>query len=444
MLQILLTKYWVLVHLLVTTSTLCFANASVPVTLWCATSLFLFMFALPPVITGEGFLLARTRVATAFRKDVFVYASLMAVLFVAVQCLNGPRALAYDSEVRRWIFSAPPLPLFPSAVVPGAGIPLLVGLLGGLTCAAVLRAALLRHQRLLVLLGLCVIVALYALIKQFAGAVGYAEQLLWFMMVCVGLGITTESYLEGHWKQMGVALVATLFNLFALQTASQPILSLVALLLVAVWICFVPFLVRASGRFPRILWLLILILPILFTAGLAFAYSSETAGWRAVLEPEVLGERLMVFWDQWVFRCGLALDVFNNEPMLGAGPQGFEEMARFYVKGRLQWALWRADFVGVPCEFMRTLAECGMVGTLLLLLPGGILLGGWMMRWVEVVQDTRHQYSYRYIFVLIGSVIGVLGVLLGALMGTPLHHPGLLCVWFVVCASLVGWMPRRR
>ncbi len=115
MLRLLLTKYWVLAHLLVTVGALCFVpRPSVGLGLWLAASLTLMALCLPPVLKGEGFWVARMRVARAYRTDVVTWAGLLGALYVGIQLLNGPRPLVYASELRRWVFAPPPMPFLPT------------------------------------------------------------------------------------------------------------------------------------------------------------------------------------------------------------------------------------------------------------------------------------------------------------------------------------------
>ncbi len=456
MLQILLTKYWVLVHLLVTTGTLCFTEASPGMALWGASALFLFMLALPPVLQGEGFLAARTRVWTNVKKDPLLYATLLACGYTGVQLLNAPRSLEYAIELKRWIFTPAPMEFFPSSIEMGAGASVFAGLVIGLVVAITIRNVLPRKQRLYFLFGLLCMVSLHGLtvtlLNRFVEgglsgfwAPSYAYTLLWFMMGCVSLGVAAEAFLEGHWKTMYLGFITGAILLIATLACGCAGLAVVTLLLCVAWLAFAPFLVRSSGRYPRILWWLAFTVPVGLMIIIALNFSTPDSGWHLLLDLETWSEQLVVWSEQWLFRCGLAVDVWGTEPMLGVGPQGFDEMARFFIKGRASWALWRAEgWGGISCDFMRLLVERGMIGSLLLILPGFILLGGWMMRWVEWLQDTRHRYSYRYIFILIGSAIGVIVVLIGSLFGSPLHHPTLLCVWLILCAMLTGWMPRRR
>lgn len=457
MVRLLLTKYWVLAHLLVTAGTLCFVpRPSVGLGVWCALSLLLMALCLPPVLKGESFWMARTRVTRLLRQDVVTWAGLLGVLYVGAQLLNGPRTLVYSAELRRWVFSSPPMPFFPSCVEAGVGAPFLAGLLGGLACALAVRCALPRKQRLFALMGLAMLTGLLALggavmacvvggglSFEWVGGV-YDVSVLWLLMFCVSLGVAGEAFLEGHVATFVAALAAACANELGLFAFGRPAAVGVSALVVAVWLAFAVFAVRASGRYPRLLWHCATVLPPVFAAGVGLALVPGAEAMRAGLDAASWSEAMEAFVAQWSFRAGLALEVLGANPMLGVGPEGFGQMARFYVKGRLGWALWKSGGAALPCDFLRLLAERGMIGALVLLLPGAAMLGRCLMRWVEFRQDTRHRYSLRYVFVLVGSLLGVLCVLLASLAGTPLHTPAVLCAFLTVCACMGGWMPRAR
>lgn len=457
MLRILLTKYWVLAHLLVLAGTLCFAPAlSAGFGLWAAASLLLMALCLPPVLRGESFWLARTRAAHALRDDVVTWAGLLAVLYVGVGLLNGPRTLVYVSELRRWLWSSPKLPFLPSSVEPAEGVAFWVGLLCALACAVTIRAVLPRGQRLFALVGLGLLTGLLTVLGggiavATGGAPAFAwlggrfdVSVLWTLMFCVCLGIAGEEFLEDRTRTCAWALGGAFLNEAGLFAFGTPAFVGVAVVLGVVWLAFAAFATRASGRGRRLLWNSVLMLPVLFGAGVGLALVPGAALAREGVTAESLSAAWQAFAAQWPFRAGLALEVFGANPMLGAGPEGFAHNARFYVSGSLGWSLWKSGGAWVPCDFLRLLAERGMVGALLLLLPGCALIGRCLMRWTEFRQDRRHRYSLRYVFVLAGSVVGVLAALVASFFGTPLHTPAVLCAFVIVCACMGGWMPRPR
>jgi hypothetical protein len=455
--RILLTKYWVLAHLLVTAGTLCFnPTPSAGLALWSALSLLLMVLCLPPVFRGESFWIARQRVASVMRGDAVLWMSLVAVLYVGCQVLNEPRVLEYAPELKRWVFSPPPLSLFPSSINGASGVPLFVGLVTGLSMAVAVRCALPRKQRLVALLGVAAltgVVALFGAIQTFVtGALPtfawlggpYDAGALWLLVSCVALGIVGEAFLEAHRRTLIVAFSVACLNLFGVFAFGSAFLVSLATILVVAWCFFALIAVRASGRHPRFVWRCVLLLPPLFAVGLGLILTPGAETLRPELHLSQWGEALERFWAQWGFRASLAMDVFGANPMLGAGPDGFEQSARFFVKGALSWSYWKSGGTALPCDFLRLLTATGMMGTLLLLLPGGAMLGRCLMRWVEYRQSNRRHYSLRYIFIFIGSFIGVVCVLLASLFGTPLHSPATLGVFLLTCACMGGWMPRPR
>ncbi len=457
MIRILLTKYWVLAHLLVTAGTLCFnPTPSVGLSLWCAVSLLLFTLCLPPIFRGESFWIARQRVSLAMRNDVVLWMAIAALTFLGIQLLNGPRALEYASELKRWVFSAPPLKFFPSSIKPAVGIPFFTGILSGLAIAVTVRNALPRKQRLFALIGVALMTGILPIwgaftllftgnAPEFAWLGGtYDVATLWLLTGCVSLGIVGEAFLECHLRTMIVAFIAACLNFFGIFAFGPAVTVSLAAIIALGWICFSLIAIKASGRHPRVLWRCVLLLPLLFAIGFGLILTPEANAFRAELQMEAWADRLDTFFSQWAFRSELAMSVFGAEPMLGAGPEGFQSCARFYVKGALSWSYWKSGGTGLPCDFLRLLTDCGMIGTLLLLLPGGAMLGRCLMRWVEYRQSNRRHYSLRYIVVFAGSFIGVLCALLLATFGTPLHSPATVGIFLLICACMGGWMPRPR
>lgn len=457
MFRILLTKYWVLAHLLVIAGTLCFAPAyTVGMGLWAVASLLLMALCLPPVLRGESFWLARTRAAHALRHDIVTWSGLLAALYVGMGLLNGPRTLEYASELRRWLWSSPKLPFLPSSVEPAEGVPFFVGLVCGLACAAVIRAVMPRGQRLFALIGLGVLTgALTAVGGVFCAVTGevpdfawlggrFGVSALWLLMFCVCLGIVGEEFLEARMRTCVWALAGAVLNEVGLFAFGAPAFVGAATVVAVMWLAFAAFATRAAGRGRQLLWNSVLMLPFLFGAGVGVALVPGAALAHAGFSMEALAASWQTFQAQWPFRAGLALEVFGANPMLGAGPEGFAHNARFYVSGSLGWSLWKSGGVGVPCDLLRLLVERGMVGALLLLLPGFALIGRCLMRAMEFSQDLRHRYSLRYVFVLAGSVLGVVATLVASFFGTPLHAPAVLCAFLIVCACMGGWMPRPR
>ncbi len=460
MVQILLTKYWVLAHLLVTAGTLCFVpSPSAMVGIWCAVSLLIMMFSLPPILKGESFWLARMRVAQTVRKDVFLYAALLATFYLGIQLLNGPRELLYEVELKKWVFAAPPCRGLPSSIDPSSGASFFAGLIGALACAFAIRMVLPRKQRLYLLVAIGILtgslaigVYITSLLTETLPAIVCLERafemgLLWWLMLCVNLGIALEAFLERRKSTLLISLLVVFLNILGSMLFGSLLVMLFVAIILLVYIPFVLILVKGSGNYPRMLWNCVLLLPVIFGVLLGFVLKPgidvmtffDLESWRTAIAS---------FADQWSLRSGLALEVFQNNPMLGVGPDGLRHYAPFCLEGNVEWSLWRSGGAEWSCDFLRLFASCGLMGTILLLIPGGMLLGRCLMRWTEyhqTVRSARHiSYSYRYLFVLVGSLVGVIGILIASWFGTPLHTPAVLYAFLIVCACMGGWMPRRR
>lgn len=424
--------------------------------LWCASSLLLMVLCLPPVFRGESFWIARQRVASVIRVDAVFWMSIVALFYTGVQLLNSPRVLEYAPELKRWAFSAPPLALFPSSIQAASGIPFFTGLASGLAIAVAVRCALPRKQRLAALLGVALMTGVLSLYgagvvlvtgetPAFAWLGGaYDAAVLWLLMGCVSSGVVGEAFLEGHYRTMIIAFSVACLNLFGLFAFGAALGVCMGTLVVVAWCFFALVAVRASGRHPRFVWRCVLLLPPLFAVGLGLILTPGAETLRPELHLSQWGEALERFFTQWSFRAGLAMDVVGANPMLGAGPDGFEQTARFFVKGTLPWSYWKSGGTAIPCDFLRLLTSCGLIGTVLLLLPGCAMLGRCLMRWVEYRQSNHRHYSLRYIFIFAGSFIGVVATLIASLFGTPLHSPATLGVFLLICACMGGWMPRPR
>lgn len=463
-----MTKYWVLAHLLLVAGTLSFApTVSAWFGLWAAGSLLLFTRFLPPVLKGESFWSARARVSHALGRDVVLWALLLAALYVGVGLFNGPRALVLDlssvdlmdlSAKPQWIYTAPKMPFAPSSVNPAEGVPFFVGLLGGLACAVAVRTALPRGQRLLALVGLGLLAGVAALgaivvgkvtgaapTLALLGGVGGASA-LWLMLFCVCLGVVAEAFLEGRPVLCAAALLAACLDALGVFAFGGALMVTVAGVLAVVWVLFAGFTVHASGRGPALLWHVVLMAPVAVAvfAGLALMPAGHSL--TTLFGHEPLNAAWEAFSSQWPFRQGLAASVLDLNPMLGLGPNGFAHFAELVIpeSDAAAWGLWEAGGTALPNDFMRLLVERGLIGAILLLLPGCAMLGRCVVRGVAIAQNRTHTLRYRYVFVFAGSLVGVVSMLAMSLIGAPLHAPAPLCAFLIVCACMAGWMPRPR
>lgn len=457
--RLLFTKYWMLVHLLVSAGILCFfpCNA-MGLGLWCVSSLLLVMFTLPPIYKGESFWGARDRVQHAFCRDILFWTGLPALFFLLAQLFNtrGTELIGtYDPILRKTLWDYAPakatwLPSSFDAFAEGAtGCTFFVSFLIGLTCAIVIRCALPRKQRLALLIGLALISGVCGFLyvcfgDAFLPTMGDIERSLLFMlMLCVSLGITIEHFLENRFPVCVWGLSGAVLNGFALMAIGSPLLAAIGLLLLLLYVCFAISMVMGNGRGKRFVWAVILILPMLLGCGLGLAITEASGPWSVMTDEFAREEVYTDYSEQWTFRTDLAADLSKSHSLVGNGPNAFEKLAPLRIKGKKNWALWEAD-TGLPSDTFTFLLEQGFVGLVLILLPFLALLVTALMRLIEYFQDQRSHYSLRYIFIAITSTIGIVMTFVFATFATPFHTPGLLCMFFMVFATLHGFLPRKK
>ena len=465
MIRILLTKYWVLAHLLLVAGTLCFVpNLSAWFALWAAGSLLLFARFLPPVLKGEGFWAARTRVDRAMGGDILTWSGILAVLYVGIALFNGPRDFVLDlssfnvldlSAKPKWRFTDPPMAFAPSAVNPAEGVPFFVGLLCGVACALAVRAALPRSQRLLALVGvglLAGLVAVFALVAPgwtaglpwLGGMTGAAA--LWVLLFCVCLGAAGEAFLRRRGRLCAVALTAACLNLLGIFAFGGTLAIVLAGMAAVVWLICAGFAARVSGRKLAVLWGGALGAPLVLAALAGFFLAPGGRDFSVLFGNETLSASWETFSTQWSFRQALAFDVLDLDPMLGVGPNGLAHFAEQVLDpaDASGWELWRSGGNALPCDFTRLLMERGLLGAILILLPGIALLGRCVVRGIALSRLRTRRLDYRYCFVFVGSLLGVVLMLVFSVIGAPLHAPAPLCAFLIVCACLAGWLPRPR
>lgn len=457
--RLLFTKYWMLVHLLVSAGILCFfAPSAMGCGLWCATSLLLVMFTVPPIYKGESFWSARERVKHAFCKEPLFWAGLPALFFLLAQLFN-PRGTeligSYDPILKKtlWDYAPAKATWLPSSFEPFAegstGSLFFVAFLVSLTCAIVIRCALPRKQRLLLLIGLTVLSGLYGFFFTCFGeaclpAMGDVERsLLFILMLCVSLGITMEHFLEHRLTLAMWGLGGAVLNGFSLMAIGSPWMATFGALVILGYIGFTISMVMGKGRGKRFVWAVILILPMFLGPGLGLAVTKKTGPWSIMTRPAVRSEAVETAFEQWSFRTELASALAKDHLVAGQGPGAFDRLAPMRLKGKKAWTQWRAD-KGLPSDLFTFILEQGYLGLLLIFLPFGVLLVQALMTLVDYCQHRHHAYSVRYIFIAITSTVGLLATFALMTFATPLHTPGMLCAVLMVFATLQGWLPRKR
>lgn len=483
--RLLFTKYWMLAHLFVSASILCFFSVSaIGVALWATTSLLMVMFALPPVYRGESFWGARERVKSAFCKDLLFWTGLPAVFFLFIQLFNSrstERFCTIETIVKKlsdikckdgsiiegatttitntiWSYAPAKTAWLPSSFDDPLVGSFFVAFLVGLVCAIVIRCALPRKQRLSLLIGLSLLSGLYGCLYSLFGdtflpaMVDTDRSLLFILMLCVSLGIVMEHFLEHRLEPFFFGLAGAVLNAYSLLSIGSPILATVGGGILIIYLFFAVSMAMGTGRGKRFVWSVILILPILLGGGLGLAIGKNTGPWSVLMNDVNRKEYYTNYQNHWSLFTDIEVSIAKDHLFVGSGPTALKRLAPDYIDGgeKEKWKMWEnaltADETNPPLysDIFSLFMEHGLLGMFFILLPFLALFVHAAMILIEYFQNKHAHYSLRYIFIAISIMVGLVVVFGSMIFATPLHSPLLLCLLFMVFSTLTGWLPKRK
>ncbi len=458
--QIVLTKYWVLAHVLILAGIqllVPFAAGKLNALAWAVSAAFIMALLLPPVREGESFFQARSRTLSAFLKDAFFIQIILSLVFLLIQYLNSGRTLEFQADVLKWAYTLPAVRWLPSSVATPQGQSLFFAFFAAFSLTAIQRVALIRKTRVFLLTGLnlagaclalttllraCFLAPGAALVPLgFATAAGGAAFHL--LLLCTSVGCLAEFFLERKPLLYRLALGSLGFNLVGALFSPSIIVSGAALLITVLSLLLLFFLIRHAQNGPILVPAILLIVAVFLPVVTAFFLLPQSALLRTVFLPAEWSAAFSLFCDEWLMKTDLAGKVWSEHIFFGVGNGGYPFFARLQLAtaSTADWRLFNAGDASAYNDFMQFLCENGVVGMLLLLLPVLMLIFSCLTKWVAVREVKGKGCSYRYLFLLLGSLAGLASVFILSLIGTPLHEGGVLFASIVVLGCLPSWMP---
>lgn len=474
--QILLTKYWVLAHVLI----LAGIQLMVPLSagrfealVWGLLSALLVALLLPPVREGESFLQARYRTGMAFLKDAFCIQIIFTLLFFTIQFINANplRDLTLLTDVMKWVYAPPPVTWLPSTVsrleLPWGGVidaPQRAGIFPALLAAfgliAILRVAMVRKTRVFLLTGLNAIggvIALSTVVRAFFLPPGqmlvpfgfftaFGGGAFHLLLMCSSAGCVAEFFLERKPLLYRMALVSMGLNLLGALLAGSVVLNGVALLAAVLTLVVLLFLIRQAQNGPVLVPVVAVLLAVMLPVAVAFFLLPQSEAFRNLFLPQGWNDAFALFFDQWLLKNDLAWQIWQKNPLLGVGNGGYQIYAHEFLAAASSsdWRLFLADGSAAYMDFMQFLCENGVLGMLLLLLPVLMLIFSCLSRWVALREAKGKGYSFRYLFLFFGSAGGLLLVFMLSLIAAPFHESAVLFTALVILGCLPSWVPSTR
>ena len=420
------------------------------------------MALLPSVRKGETLADARRRVFRSLVWDPFLYMGLAIIAFAAVQWCNSGCTLVYLTDADVWQFSKPALAWAPFSVEPRAALASLSVFAGCVALGVILRAAVSKPAKRLLLQGLADasgLAAAYAVWQACAGAEPYLSS-------AAALRQTALGTFFGFWLLMSMGLFAdalerrsrggrALFllgvtgNLLGMLFFSSAIaLCVYALLSLLLFIYWLVYLAPHVPKQVQLKVFLISVLMITTVAVFCLFLFPENAVAKKLKAAQPVTEYWAALLSTKEIRTEAALKIWQDHPWVGIGADGFHHFVGTVVENK-DWASIRSDQSYVYNDCLQFLCEFGVLG-------GGLLLAAVVTLMIPICYRARiawksgvggenegRRFLLRLSPIVISGTLATGVCFLESWMASPFRLQGLLMSWVCVMAAMPAFLPSR-
>lgn len=379
-----------------------FDDASVStVVLWLSLQSLIWMALAPSVLRSERLQDARRRLFSSIVHDPLCWVLVVIVAMSALRAVNTGISLAYDAEVRNWSVSSACFPILPGSVDDCGWLPF-VAVLASTIILVACRHALGRAARLsflavsTALAGMAAVITHMAVGAGLSGALFYADVpdgLFSFLGFVYGVYLLASmvslfAVLENGWDALLLFPVLAIGGNGAACFTFAPTYVTIAFLAVALALfaysafCTGKVLQMASKIKISLIGLTAIVIGALLVA--------------SVLPEKMLADKLAPYMQLSVFQesfwnvrrvtSNMALKSWMTHLWTGTGIGSFPLDFRFCATAE-DWAVLPRGVAAVPNGWWLLLAERGIIGFVLFLLPVGFLSVSYVRRLVENMRD---------------------------------------------------------
>ena len=460
MIQKILTKYWLALHLavlfFVSWVSVLYSN------IWMSVSLFwLSLFAiqsfllLPSMLRGESLGEARLRAGENALHDPFVYTGVALVVFACLQWLNSGCSLTYLDDAEIWRYSAPPVGWLPFSIEPFPALAVLALFAVCIAGGWILRNGAGKASKRFFLNAASMLsggIALYMVVMSLAGRPPYPA---WAASpgacnwgVCFGFWMLVAlgghlNFVEDRFsKTFAWSAFSLLGNLLGMLQFGEPLgnaLFVVAALgLLGYWVFFLAR--QPAGGIGQLK--LFGCVFVAFGAVLVSSYlfpENPAKGKFARLADTHYYETL---FDGRQFQSPLAWKIWQDNPWTGAGTGGFTHYSRTLVE-EADWARLGGCGGLLSNDWLQFLTEYGIIGS-------GLLAGLLIVLIIPLFSRLRAAYLQAgsgngegagidpYVFSGGAAVALVFGL---SFFFSPLQSGVMLISFMYVLAVIPGFLP---
>lgn len=423
------------------------------VLLWLSLSAISWVFMEPSLRTGEFLHNARMRVVSDVVRDPLSWVLVAFVVVAGLCAVNGGVSLVYDAEKTQWQISEAMFPVLPSSVG-DSGMLLFSSAVALFVLTIGVRHALGRSARMAFLSIAASLAGLAALLLLFAVSGGWAmaASFPWaeahysfvgfvFGVYLIGGTVALVSAVENGWYFLMMLCIfsigGTAVGLFcfspAYQIAAVGLVELVVLLYSLVFACRI---FQATFQLK-----VLAVVAMSLTVATMFVLGMYPP---ALMKPKVdafMNLALFAdgFWEVRDVLSAVAFKTWSANLWLGGGIDSFSLDFRFFAQAA-DWQLLPRGAQAVPNGWWMVLAERGLLGFVVLVLPLYFLLAFYVRRlvgWFRVL-DLPHPAS------VVAPLVLALVVALGFFDCSFFRADALMAAFPVLAASAASFSTLTR
>lgn len=434
----------------------CEEGAIAAVLLWLSLLAMLWMVLEPSMRRGEGLSDSRRRVAREMAHDPLFWILIVLVAFSGVRALNAGIALSYNAEGAVWYISEQTFPLLPGTV-DGAGFQPFAASVAFLVLVQACRHSLGRAARHFFVLASAAVAGLVAVISIAALRLGFSNGLTALLSSGDGLKCSSAGFVFGFYLIGGVVALVAVFEQNWTKTLGLVAVAIggtaagvvafapfhLSVVLIAAALLVLAYALVFSGKTfqPSSLFKIVLIgLASLAVGGLFVTVA---------LPGNAFAERLAALPEFRFFPEGflktrealsaIAFKSWVSHLWLGTGVSSFPLDFRIHAQAT-DWELLPRGAAAVASCWWLLLAERGVIGLALFILPFGFLLAAYVRRLIGGVADLELPHPTC----MVAPVLLALFITAGFFDCSPLRTEVLLAMGSLTVISAVSFPRVKR
>lgn len=460
MLQRLVTKYWLTIHLILLllsswVGIFSGQNRMGMLSLWLAVFAVQMLILTPALKRGETLREGRGRALSLLFKDPVLYIGSALILFTGLQWFNGGSKLVYHVAAKMWRYAAPPVSGLPYSIDTAIAEHHVVLMFALVVLALCLRVGLGRSSRIFFLLVMSAssgVLALSSFGFALTGDLFYkscalaptavSSGVFFCFWMFVGIGVFLDAMGNSHewpWLAYFASVLANLVGVLYFASELVLLAASAGLLIIMIYSLFYVHAIGLRGL-ASFRFIFLFLLGISICIGIVGWVPAQQPLLAKVANVSSFDSRFNSLMSSKTFRDQLVLKIWDESPWTGVGPGGYSKHMGFYLQD-VDWQHVHPDTDLVLNDAIQFFCENGIIGSIFLLAVIIAFISPLFyhvrMLWLQTVHAQSIFLADLSPVIVAGSIGALLCIGLSC-FASPFQSSGLFLSWFSVLAALPG------